>query len=176
MSPSKTTVKGEAGIDLPLERAWELLRDLERAKHYVPGVTDVELTSERTEGLGASRRVITDRGPMDETVVRWNEGRGFVIRLHRDDEGPPPPFAEASFEYALEPAGDACRIRTALSYTPRWGLPGRVLDALVLRRATQRMARQVAEGLARHYEQAAVEATSAPGPSRSRGRGPGRSA
>jgi hypothetical protein len=150
------SASGTAPIAMPLEEAWELLRDLGRARHYVPGLTDVQITTEQREGVGASRRVFSKRGaPMDETVVRWDEGRGFEIRLHRGEAGPPPPFREARFVYALVPDGERCRIETTLSWVSRWGVLGKLLDALVMRRAIGRTVQQVADGLAQHYAQVA---------------------
>ena len=146
------TVTGRAPIALPIETCWQKLRDLTRAVHYVPGLTECRITTEQKEGVGASRRVVSRQaGAMDETVTEWNEGSGFVIRLHKGD-APPPMFREAAFAYRLVPAGEGCEIHTSLSYVPAFGALGRVLDALVLSRVMGRNVQQVAEGLARYYE------------------------
>ena len=42
-------------IDVSRARAWKLLRNLELADRYVPGVSDCTITSEQREGVGASR-------------------------------------------------------------------------------------------------------------------------
>ena len=82
-----TTVRGAAPISLPIETCWENLRDLTRARHYVPGLTDTVITTEKNEGIGASR-IVTHRqfGAMDETVVAWDEGVGMTVRLHKGDK------------------------------------------------------------------------------------------
>ena len=141
-----------------MENAWSLLRDLRNAVHWVPGLERVELTSEAREGVGASRRVFTKRGPgsggMDETVVEWTEGQGFAIRLHRGDGGPPAPMREGRFVYAVFPDGEGSRIDTEMAYSMQWGALGRALDALVVRRVSRSMAQQVAENVARRAEAA----------------------
>jgi hypothetical protein len=146
-----TTVQARAPIPLPIEDCWEKLRDLRRARHYVPGLVDSVVTTDRKEGVGASR-VVTHRrfGDMNETVVEWDEGRGFTLRLHRGDR-PAPPFREAFFRYELAPAPGGCEIRTSLRYTLPGGPLGRWLDALVARRFFAANVRDVAVALAEYY-------------------------
>jgi hypothetical protein len=141
-------------IDLPCERAWEKLCDLGLAHCYVPGIVRTEITTGRRTGVGASRRVYQSESRcLDETVVEWREGSGFVIRLHKGDRGPPPPFRSAAFRYWIEPEGhDRTRLTTTLSYAVRWGLLGRCLDALVLAKAIRANVRDVASGLKDFYE------------------------
>jgi hypothetical protein len=141
-------------IDMPRAAAWSRLRDLTLAHNYVPGLVRTELLSAQREGAGASRRVFQSATRwIDETVTEWHERQGFLIRLHRGDAGAPPPFAEASFRYWLEDAGEGrTRLTTTLSYTPRWGALGRWLDRRVLRKAVGANVRDVATGLKDFYE------------------------
>jgi carbon monoxide dehydrogenase subunit G len=146
-----TTVTGRASIPLPLEVCWEKLRDLTRAVNYVPGLTGCVVTTELREGVGASRRVTSKRfGDMDETVVIWDEGKGFTIRLHKGD-GPATPFQDATFRYALEPTDGGCEIVTSMTYQLGFGPLGALLDALILRRVSRSNVRKVALALAEHY-------------------------
>ncbi|MBW2495634.1 MAG: SRPBCC family protein [Deltaproteobacteria bacterium] len=146
-----TTVEARAPISLPQEECWEKLRDLSLAAHYVPGVTKCVITTERKEGVGASR-VVTHRqfGDMDETVVEWDEGAGITIRLHKGDQAAFP-FREAFFRYELEPADEGCVIHTRLTWTLPWGPIGRLLDRLAMKRFSQGNVRDVAVSLAEYY-------------------------
>jgi hypothetical protein len=146
-----TTVTARAPIPLPMEVCWEKLRDLSRAVNYVPGLSGCVVTTELQEGVGASRCVTTRQfGDMDETVVSWDEGKGFTIRLHKGDK-PATPFREATFRYALEPADGGCEIVTSMTYQLGFGPLGALLDALVLRRVSRSNVRKVAVALAEHY-------------------------
>lgn len=154
-----TTVRGAAAIQLPIDACWQKLRDLGRAKDYVPGLSDCVVTTAAKEGVGASR-IVTHRqfGPMNETVVVWDEGRGITLRLHRQDERgdrPARPFAEAHFRYEFRPAanGDpsACEIHTALTYRLPLGPLGRLADRLFLRRLFRRNVVDTAVCLAESY-------------------------
>ena len=146
-----TTVRGAAAIPLPLEDCWAKLRDLRRAKDYVPGLSDCVVTTPAKEGVGASRIVTHAQfGAMNESVVAWDEGRGITLRLHKG-ERPARPFAEAFFRYELRPAGSGCEIHTALTYRLPLGPLGRLLDALLLRRVFQRNVTDTAVALAENY-------------------------
>ena len=121
-------------IDMPIAKAWARLRDLRLANNYVPGVTRVEITTDRASGIGASRRIYSgenDEG-FDETVVEWDEGSGFVIRLHNGEGGPPIPMAEAYFRYRLSPLGREKTVADlSMSYTLRGSWLGRAMHPLL---------------------------------------------
>ena len=116
-------------IDLPRQRAWEKLRNISLAHHYVPGIVRTEVVSEQTEGVGASRYVYRSaRAWIQETVEEWDEGEGFLIRLHKGDK-PAPPFRAAWFRYAFSDEGtDQTRFTATLIYELPWGALGRWLE------------------------------------------------
>jgi hypothetical protein len=140
-------------IDIPREKAWEILRDLSRAHHYVPGLVKTEITTDNKEGIGASRIVYqSERKGLHETVTEWNEGCGFLIRLHRGEKGPPPPFKEGWFRYAIEDEGDKTRLSISLIYTLRMGWFGILLERLLLGKNFHRILRDIAISMKAYYE------------------------
>lgn len=149
-----TTVTAAAKIPLPMETCWEKFRDLTRATDYVPGLTRTVITSEKKEGVGASRIVSHSQfGDMNETVIVWDEGVGMTIRLHKGD-GPAKPFKEAEFRYEFRPSPDspdACEIHTSLRYILPGGAAGRLLDRLFLGRLFRRNVVDTAVCLAENY-------------------------
>jgi len=136
-------------LDLTQQEAWAKLRDLSLAPHYVPGLTGCQFHPGAQEGVGASRRVFRKGGQyLDESVVSWQEGVGFVLLLHKGSNGSPFPFREASFSYALHAEGDATRITLQMSYSLRGG---RLME-LLLGKAFNSVVRQIAENLKAYYE------------------------
>lgn len=92
----------EAVIAMPRADVWAKLRDLQMARHYVKGVTAIELNTSQREGVGASRKVfMKDRPPVDETVIAWEDGRGITLKIHNGDKAPAP-FKWAKFQYVIE--------------------------------------------------------------------------
>jgi hypothetical protein len=148
-----STTSAEIVVDLPRAQVWERLRDLGKAHHYVPGLTDTRFTTEQREGVGTSRKVYQKgMAPMDETVVEWRDGYGFLLRLHNGDKAPLI-FQEAYFSYAIEEAGPAATIfRPSMTYTLRWGALGRLLDRLFFQRASGKMLQTLARSFKQYYE------------------------
>lgn len=118
-------VTSQLVIELPRTEAWEKLKDLSRAHDYVPGIVKTTIVSDRTEGVGASRYVYRNaKSYIQETVVEWNEGHGFLIRLHKGDK-PAPPFRNAWFRYDLADHDQGNTLFTAsLGYEMPWGVVG----------------------------------------------------
>ncbi len=137
-------------LDMPRECAWEKLRDFTLAPNYVPGVSKVEITSEKQEGMGASRRVYPKK--MDETVIEWNEGYGFVLKLHKGNNGPPAPFKESGFRYAIEGNGKKTKFTIGLLYTMQMGAFGRLLNRLLLSKIIEGIIKDIGLSLKYFYE------------------------
>ena len=123
-------VSAQILIDVPLSEAWAKLRDLSLAHHYVPGIVKTVIVSAETEGVGASRYVYRNATSyIQETVDEWQEGTGFLIRLHKGDK-PALPFRKAWFRYTLaEHGAGQTQFTASLRYEMPWGRPGNWLGA-----------------------------------------------
>lgn len=136
-------------LNLTRDQAWSKLRDLSLAPHYVPGLTGSQFHPGAREGMGASRRVMRKGGQwLDESVVQWEDGAGFVLVLHKGNAGAPFPFRQASFRYWLEGSGASCRMSTSLHYRLRGGR----LAEWLLGRAFDKVVREIGENLKAYYE------------------------
>lgn len=142
-------------LKIPRDQAWALLQDLTLSHHYVPGVLRCEIRTEQRQGLGASRRIYQKMGRwMDETVTEWNEGGGFVIRLHRGQKGPSAPFKNAQFRYRIEDAGNnQTALTTSLMFDMRWGRFGKLLYRRVLASAFRGVVRTITNNMKAFYEE-----------------------
>jgi Polyketide cyclase / dehydrase and lipid transport len=146
-------ISAQTLLAMPRAEAWAKLRDIALARHYVAGVERIEITTPQSEGVGANRRVfVKGRPPVDETVILWEDGRGFTMKLHHDGKAPPP-FKEAAFRYWLDdaPVGQTL-VHTTLSYRLPLGAVGRLLDALVMRRLMAPTITAIGPGMKQFYE------------------------
>jgi carbon monoxide dehydrogenase subunit G len=152
MKSMQRNVAQEVIVAVPPAAAWVRLKDLSTAHHYVPGVTNTRIDSQRATGVGARRTVfLKGQAPMQETVVEWNEGSGFVLDLQRGGKAIAP-FAKAEFIYEMAPEGhEQTRFRLELRYTLGSAL-ARVLDYLFLSRLLRANVRQTGDNLKRYYE------------------------
>ncbi len=145
-------VSAQILIDIPIAQAWEKLRDISLAHNYVPGIVNTAIVSDKKEGVGASRYVYRNaKSYIQETVEEWQEGRGFLIRLHRGDK-PAPPFRNAWFRYNLAEAGPSqTRFTASLIYEMPWGRFGAWLGAKMAN-TVQRTIADVAIAMKLYYE------------------------
>ncbi len=149
----KHQISASTVANLTIENAWEKLSDLSKAHYYVPDLTACDITTEQLTGVGTSRIVRSSRPPMIETVVEWNEGEGFLLRLHHDKgDGMPPLFSRATFRYAISKESESStRLTNTLSYDMKWGPVGSLLGALI-NKTMHKMQQQVTYGQRLYYE------------------------
>lgn len=139
-------------LRMPRLEAWRRMQDMTLSKYYVPGLLDCRVTTEGPPGVGASRKVYLKHMAMEETVIEWTDGTGFLLRLH-DGDGPPLVFSQATCRYRLQDAAhDCCTFEHTLSYSMKWGPFGKLLARLAMHRVVQRSAKRVAENLKVYYE------------------------
>ena len=145
-------VTAQVLIELPLAEAWNKLRDISLAHNYVPGIVKTEIVSDQTEGVGASRYVYrSEKSYIQETVEEWQEGSGFLIRLHKGDK-PAPPFRNAWFRYTLADHGDGqTQFTASLKYEMPWGRVGNWLGAR-MKSFVQATIADVATSMKLYYE------------------------
>ena len=124
------TVSAQTIIELPLSDAWQKLSDISVAHHYVPGLVETEIISDQRTGVGASRYVYrNEKSYIQETVEEWQEGEGFLIRLHKGEK-PAPPFREAWFRYTLSSQSPQATLFIAqMRYDMPWGRFGQWLGS-----------------------------------------------
>ena len=155
-----TTLRAAAMIPLPIEACWDKLRDLTRESDYVPGLVKTEITTAIEDGVGASR-IVTNRhsARMRETVTEWDEGQGITFRMNRvvsrggaKIDKRPTPFKTACFRYALRTMPGGTEIQTTLTYELPFGVLGRILDVLFLRRLLRRNVIDTTVSLAENYQ------------------------
>ena len=141
-----------ATVKITAEKAWEKLKDLSLANNYVPGINKCVITSDKKEGVGASRRVSGPQQALDETVTEWNEGRGFVIRLHNGDKAAKP-FGAANFTYRIDKINEvSCKLTCTMTYEMGLGFVGGILHSLFLGKMIRSNIRDVAISMAYFYE------------------------
>ena len=145
-------VSASSIVDMPRENAWEKLRDISLAHHYVPGIVKTEILGNQAEGVGASRYVYrNEKSYIQETVTEWRDGEGFTIKLHRGDK-PAPPFREAWFDYQLSDHGTRqTQITTRMAYALPLGALGRFLGKR-MENVVQKTIADVAYSMTLFYE------------------------
>lgn len=149
--PIQVAVSTEVEVS-PLH-AWQKMQDFSVADKYVPGLTRTEIVTRQQNGVGASRRVYSsDTEYLEETIIAWDEGQGFTIRLHRGAE-PMSPFNRSEFRYHMQPMDNGnTRVTLGILLLMPLGSVGEWLGNLLARPALEEELAQVAAGLKHYYE------------------------
>jgi hypothetical protein len=141
-------------INLSQDQAWKQLSNLNLAHYYVPGLIKTQITTDEQKGLGTSRRVYqSEKRYINETVVEWQDGSGFTLKLHNDDGTAPFLFSEASFTYAIAPdSEEQVKMTNSLRYHIGMGCLGQWLHDWILAPMIQDRIVEGATNLKHFYE------------------------
>jgi len=144
---SKVTVTKT--INVPAERAWEILSDYQNIQVFHPMVNRVDKLSEADSGLGAKRRCnMYDKSSAVEEVVAWSEGKGYTVTV---TEATKMPVRDIIARMSIEPVGaNSSKAGIEMTYTPTWGVIGRVMDLLIIRPMMKKTFAKVIDGLELH--------------------------
>ena len=141
-------------INQPVALLWEKMSDLSQLQNYVDYVFDSEVTTSQKKGKGVQRKVYLDKKQMvDEEVIEWDSGQGFVLKLMKPSFFLP--FHDMETRYHIEPddeKGQQTDLAITLTVRPRFGLLGRwVLEPLMTNRIQDQLD-TLADGMKYYFE------------------------
>lgn len=145
-----TTLQSSHTIDASATRIWEVLGDFKNVHLFHPMVKNVDQLSEVDRGMGAKRRCnfYNNSGAVEE-VIEWKEGQSFTVII----TDAPMPVVNTKACMSVKPIGpDKSIVTLEMTYTPKWGVFGKIFDLLVLRMAMRQVFKKVLNGLQRHIE------------------------
>jgi ligand-binding SRPBCC domain-containing protein len=126
-----TVLENSIRIDAPPEKVWSVLASLDALAKYDPGVTKSEIVSPAREGPGAARRCdLAPGGWFKERVADWRPHEALSFELYECTL----PVRRLHHSYTLVAEGGATVVRQRMEYELKFGLLGKLLDALMVRR------------------------------------------
>lgn len=130
------------------DEIWAELSDFAGIAKWAPNVDHSSLTTEQTEGVGASRRVQVGRTVLLETVSAWDPGHELSYTI----EGLPPIVRSLTNTWTISGTSGATTVTltTRIDTGPR---PPQQLVGRIVARITGRTSRQMISGLQSHIEQ-----------------------
>ncbi len=153
-------------IDAPRLRVWETLADIGAVSDWNPTVTHSATTSGDAEGVGAARSCdISGVGPVQETVVEWDERRAMFYEI---DGASMMKRFQAGF--TLDDEGAGTRVVMRADFDMTLGPLGALMAATMGKRRMRATLQKVLGGLKAHVE--AREAPPAAEPASDRGERP----
>ena len=127
----KYEVRSEVVIDASSDAVWNVLKEFGSVSDWAPSVSKSYYLDSQTSGIGTGRHCDIDGiGSIDEVITEWQEGVGFSYSVT-----PLGPLAKSSSSWQLTRISDSqTKLQVVFSYNLRFGLVGKILHKLVMRR------------------------------------------
>jgi uncharacterized protein YndB with AHSA1/START domain len=145
-----TTLTNTITIEAPAERVWAILTNLAELERYDPTVSTSTVTSSQPTGPGASRKVTMKDGKhwFNERITTFEPVKALKFELSSCNF----PIKNLSHSYSLAQNADRTTVTQVMVYTPRFGLAGKLLDAIAIRRNSAAGVKKFFDGLKAHAE------------------------
>lgn len=121
----------EITINAPLEKIWNVLADLEAVQHYNPTVAQAKYLSSNKTGIGAARHCdFKPNGWGKERVIGFEPQRSITIEMYESTW----PVKFMRWRTSLKPAGKQTVVEQDLEYQLKFGIFGKLMNILVMRK------------------------------------------
>lgn len=133
--PGKYQVRSEVIINATTDEIWDVLKKFGNVSDWAPAVSKSYYIGSQESGVGTKRHCDIDGfGGLDEEVTDWQEGLGFAYSVT-----PLGPLDTSNSSWWLTRIGEnSSKLEVALSYDLRFGLLGKILHKLVMRRKLEK--------------------------------------
>ncbi len=146
-----TTEKLTRTINAPSSVIWAALSDFSNIQMFHPNVQDVDQLSEDDRGLGAERRCnFYSGGSAVEKITSWDDERHFFTCTVTEMAAPIVDVKAGMGVNQIDSHHSEAYLE--MSYVPKWGVIGKIMDVLVLRMAMRSLFNKVLKGLELHIE------------------------
>ena len=144
------TIHNEITVNASLDKVWSILTDLELLDKYDPTVMKSTLISAEKNGIGAKRRVdmLDGKNWFEEKVSVFKPNEALTYELTACSF----PIHQLKHSYSFEKAGDQTRVKQVMEYTVKFGLFGKLLDGLMIRKQSDSGIKKFFAGLKSYAE------------------------
>ena len=126
------TIHNEITVNASLDKVWMLLTNLELLDRYDPTVKKSTLISTEKTVLGAKRKVymLDGKNWFDERVTEFKTNEALTYQLTECSF----PIERLKHSYTFEKMGNQTKVRQVMEYTVKFGMLGKLLDTLMIRK------------------------------------------
>lgn len=153
------TIRVTQNTKASTQACWDLMADFGNIDFFNPNLSKSYLLSDDEQiGVGTQRQCDLSDGKnyIREEIVEWKPGEYYVINIY---EGTMPIDNPVTKLGVIPSSNGGSRVYMEFSYTPRFGLVGKLMNVLMLKRMMTGMLKKVLEGLAEKAELAQKPAT-----------------
>ena len=145
-----TTLHNEITINAPIEKIWEALSSIENLDKFDPTVKKSTVLSTEKSGLGAKRKVdmLDGKNWFEEKVTVFKPNEALTYQLTDCSF----PIKGLQHSYSFEKIGNQTKVKQVMQYTVKFGLLGKLLDAMMIRKQTENGIKKFFAGLKSYAE------------------------
>lgn len=122
------TIQSQITINQPKEKVWAILSDITAMENYMPGVQNVQLISENSQGIGAARHCTFEDGvELQERVIKWDEGNKYTLETTKFVNVP---MKENQITFSLRPNGSNTQVTQSMEYKMKGGIFAPVMELM----------------------------------------------
>jgi ligand-binding SRPBCC domain-containing protein len=143
-----TTLHNKIRIHASPEEVWEVLADAARLDQYDPIVKKSKLISNLTTGLGTERHCNTVSGWFNDKITEWKPYEKLTFTLTGCNQ----PMKSLIHSYTIKKIDNQTEVSQIMKYTMKFGIIGRLMDALIGKRQSDKQIRLFFNGLKEYVE------------------------
>lgn len=145
-----TTLHNEITINAPIEKIWKALSTIDELDKYDPTVKKSTALTTAIQGVGAKRKVSMQDGKnwFEEEVTVYEPNKSLTYELTACSF----PVHQLKHSYSFQPVGGQIKVKQTMEYKVKFGLFGRMLDALMIKGQSDKGIKKFFAGLKQHVE------------------------
>ena len=145
-----TILHNEITINAPIEKIWEALSNIENLDKFDPTVKKSTALTAKKNGIGAKRKVDMKDGKnwFEDRVIEFQPNQILTYQLINCSF----PVTGLKHSYSFERIETCVKVKQIMQYRVKFGLFGKILDALMIRKQTEKGIKKFFEGLKSYAE------------------------
>jgi ligand-binding SRPBCC domain-containing protein len=127
-----TTLNNEITINAPIEKIFQSLAEMEGLEKLDPNVKKSTSLSNVKSGINAKRKVdmIDGKNWFEEKITEFKPNESLTYELTACSF----PVKSLKYTYTVEKLGNQTRVKQAMNYKIKFGMFGKLLDTLMIRK------------------------------------------
>src|SRR5687768_12784226 len=145
-----SVIHNEILIQAPVDKIWDVLASPGLLERYDPTVLKSTLISDVQTSLSAKRRVNMQDGKnwFEEQITVYKRNEALTYELTACSF----PVSKLKHSYTFEKIGQQTKVSQTMEYTVKFGLLGRLLDAMLIRKRSDAGVKKFFAGLKSYVE------------------------
>lgn len=145
-----TTLQNEITINASVEKLWEILADASILDQYDPTVKKCTLISSNKSGIDAKRKVdmLDGKNWFEEKITVFEPYKALSFQLTDCSF----PIKGLKHSYSFEKVGTQTKVKQLMEYTVKFGLLGKLLDSIMIRKQSDQGIKKFFAGLKQFAE------------------------